>query len=247
VARNIDRKQLKNPDQFLSFWSRVGAAISANRKQVIGGVVAILVAVFGAWGVSALMEKRSADSSRSFSRIERIAAAELLPAAGDAPKDMTPDVPHFKTEKERLEAALKEADSFLSSHKGRLRDEAMLLKAKYLLALGRAGEAAPIYQELVSSRGLDDRLRFLAVEGLAYAQEVTGQVDQAIATFGKLADDAGPGGFYRDRGLYNKARLLEKKGNGKEAEKLFREILEKAPTTSLREEINDRLASLDGK
>jgi tetratricopeptide (TPR) repeat protein len=246
VARNIDRKELRNPDQFVSFWTRVAEYIKSHRTTVIGSVLLVIVAALGAWGGATFMSKRAADVSRDFARIEHIATAELLPASGEAPK--TDDgLPHFKTEQARLDGALKESDRFLSAHGGSsLKEEALLLKAKYLLALGRAQEALPIYQSQLGA--LDSRLRFLAQEGLGYALEATGQTDAAIAAFNGLAEEGkGAGDFYRDHALYNKARLLEKKGSGQDAQKLLHEILDKTPTTPLREEINDRLAALEGK
>jgi tetratricopeptide (TPR) repeat protein len=246
VARNIDRKELKNPDQFVSFWTKVGAYIGANRKAILAGAAATVLVVAGAWIGSNMMAKKAATISRDFARIERIASADLLPATGEAPK--TDDgLPHFKTGEARLQAALKETDTFLGAHGGSsLQDEALLLKAKYLMALDRAKEALPIYQGLQGA--LDARLRFLAQEGLGYALEATGQTDAALTAFNSLADTAqSAGGFYRDRALYHKARLLEKKGSGKDAQKLLHEILDKTPTTPLREEINDRLAALEGK
>jgi tetratricopeptide (TPR) repeat protein len=246
VTRNIDRKELKKADQFVSFWTRVAAVLSAKRQVFLIGLVALVVVVLASWGISELVSKRAVSASRDFSRIERVASADLLPASGEAPK-VDDGLPHFKTEKERIEAALKEADSFLGAHSGSgLKDEAELLKAKYLLALGKAGEAVVIYKNLGAS--VDPRLRFLALEGLAYAHEAAGQTDDAIAAFLALGQESDKnGGFYRDRAFFGRARLLEKKGNAKEAEKLLKEILEKTPTTPLREEINDRLASLEGK
>lgn len=254
MARNIDRKQLKNPDQFVSFWTRLAGLISANRRAVIGISVATVLAIAVVWGGTAFFDGRAARASEALSRIERIATAPLLPAAGEAAKPpMAPpppasDVPQFKTEKERLEAALKDAEAYVASHgNSRLGDEALLIKARLLLSLDKPAEAIALYERLMGG-GLDPRYRFLAHEGLAYAHEASGQLDKAIATFGKLADDAqAAGGFYRDRALFNKARLLETKGNPKEAEKLLREILEKSPTTTLRDEINDRLAAFESK
>jgi tetratricopeptide (TPR) repeat protein len=247
VARKIDRKELKSPDQFVSFWTHAAAFISARRRLVIGGSVTVVVAAVGVIAVSNLMASRAAKTSADFARIERIAGADLLALTGEPPR-ADDGLPHFKTEQDRLEAALKEADSFIGSHPhSRLTDEAQLLKAKYLLALGKAADAVALYQTLI--RGpLDQRLRFLGEEGLGYGLEQSGQVDAAIAAFSALAADAEKnGGFYRDRALYNKARLLAGKGGGREAEKLYRDILEKTPTTPLREEINDRLAALEGK
>jgi tetratricopeptide (TPR) repeat protein len=249
VTRHIDRKQLKKADQFVSFWTRVGAVVSARRQMVLTAALGAVVLVLASWGLSSLLSRRAAAASRDFSRIERVANADLIPPTADGPKPNLDDgLPHFKTEQERLEAALKEADTFLGAHGGSgLKDEAKLLKAKYLLALGKAGESAALYKALLTG-GLDQRLRFLAEEGLAYAHEAAGQLDEAIGAFAALAEDSDrSGGFYRDRALFGRARLLQKKGNAKEAEKVLKEILEKTPTTPLREEINDRLASLEGK
>jgi hypothetical protein len=247
VARNIDRKELKNPDQFVSFWTRVAHYIGTHRVAVLGGAGGLVVLGFAIWGISGLMTRKAAENSLAFARIDRIANAELLPEKGEPPKKADDGLPHFKTEDARLEASLKEADAFLAAHgSSKLKDEALLLKAKYLMALNKPAEALAIYKDQLN--GVDERFRFLAKEGLAYAQEASGQIEDAIATLTMLADASqNAGGFYRDRALFNKARLLEKKGSGKDAEKLLREILEKTPTTALREEINDRLATLEGK
>jgi hypothetical protein len=246
VARNIDRKELKNPDQFVSFWTRVAAWIGSHAVLVLGGAGGLLLLGFAIWGATVYMAGKAADNSRAFSRIEKIANADLLPEKGEPPKK-DDGLPHFKTEQARVEAALKEVDVFLGAHgSSKLKDEALLLKAKYLLTLGKHSEALAIYKDQLGD--VDARLRFLAREGLGYSQEAAGQTDEAIATFTALADDSqGNGGFYRDHALFNKARLLQKKGSGKDAEKVLREILEKTPTTPLREEINDRLAALEGK
>jgi tetratricopeptide (TPR) repeat protein len=246
VARNIDRKELKHPDQFVSFWTHVAAFVSAHRMALVAGLGGAIVIGVAAWGVTNLLARRAATVSRDFARIEKVATADLLPATGEAPKS-DDGLPHFKTEEARVEAALKQADTFLGAHGGSgLADEALLLKAKYLMALNRAPEALAIYQSKLGA--VDSRLRFLATEGLGYALEATGQTDAALAAFTQLAADAEKeAGFYRDRALYHKARLLEKKGSSKDAGKLFHEILDKTPTTPLREEINDRLAALEGK
>jgi len=245
VARNIDRKQLKNPDQFVSFWTHVGAFLGKHRLAVLGGLGGLVVAAVGVWLVSSMMVRHATEDSAAFARIEKVANADLLPPTGEAPK--TDDgLPHFKTEDARLEASLKEADSFLSQHGGsKLKEEALLLKAKFLLALGKNADALAIYQGQLG--GVDGRLRFVAQEGLGYALEANGQLDAAIAAFSALAEDGGAAGFYRDRALFNKARLLEKKGNGKEAEKVLNEIKEKIPNSPLMDEIKDRLAALEGK
>jgi tetratricopeptide (TPR) repeat protein len=244
VSKKTD-KELKAPDQFVSFWSQVGQTVASRKQAVLGGVIALLATAGVIYGANVFLTTRAAKESQAFGRIHAVATAALIPETGEPPK-FEDDLPHFKTEKERLQAALKEADSFISGHGSRLRDEAKLLKARYLVALGRAAEAIPLYSELTGA--LDERLWFLAQDGLAYAQEAAGQVDKAIESFGQLAERAkATGNFMRDRALYNRARLLEQKGSAKEAEKVYREILTELPQSALKDEINDRLAVIEGK
>jgi tetratricopeptide (TPR) repeat protein len=243
VSKKTD-KELKAPDQFVSFWSQVGSAIAARKQAVLVGVIALMATAGIIYGANVFLTGRAAKESQDFARIHAVATAALIPETGDA--KFEDNLPHFKTEKERLEAALKEADGFISGHGSRLRDEAQLLKARYLVALGRGAEALPIYSSLTGS--LDERLWFLAQEGQAYAQEAAGQVDKAIESFGQLAERAkATGNFMRDRALFNKARLLEQKGSAKDAEKVYRDILTELPQSALKDEINDRLAVIEGK
>ncbi len=241
-------KELKSPDHFVSFWSKAGTWLGARKKSVLWGVGALAAVIALSWTYDSFRTSRSEHASRDFGRIQKIVAAPLAASPenpGAPPAD--PDVPRFKTERERLEGALKETDKFLADHGGSsLKDEALLLKARFLVSLDRAADAVPIYTELVGS--LDRRLRFLALEGLAYAQEGSGQLDKAVAAFARLADQARESGnFLRDRALYNQARVLERKGAGKDAEKIYRSILSEVPQTSLKEEVNARLAVLEGK
>jgi hypothetical protein len=89
-------------------------------------------------------------------------------------------------------------------------------------------------------------LRFLAHEGLGYAYEGKGELDKAVAAFGQLTGDATDfHGFYQDRALYHQARLSQIKGDKAAAVKGYRQILDKVPDTSMKDEIVDRLAVLE--
>lgn len=251
MAKNI-KKDLKQPDEFVSFWTKAGAGArefyASRQRAVLIGAGALVLVVVGTLIFSAVAEKRAIRASQALDRVQKIATAELVPeGATSAPA--SDGVPRFKTEKERLEAALKELDGFLSAQPGNpLREEALLQRGSLLLSLERADEALAVYNQLVDSGKLDNRLRFLAHEGQGYAHERKGDLDRALASFGKLGDDAaGMPGFYKDRALYQKARLTELRGNRNDAAKLYQEVLDKNPNTSLRDEITNRLAVLELK
>jgi tetratricopeptide (TPR) repeat protein len=246
-------KELKKPDEFVSFWTQLGRKLAEHRKKVLTLAVLAGLAFAVGWGVLAHRESTAAKATLAFARIERIASADLLSEKAD-PKEPAvkaePDgVPRFKTEKERLEAAIKEADAFVAAF-GRegLGRKALLGKASRLLALGQYTEAASLYETLAASE-TDAELRAVEQEGIAAAAEGRNQLDEALRAYTALADmsQRTSGNFYLDRALFAKARILERQGKGKEAEPLLREILTKLPKTPLRQQIDDRLAILAEK
>jgi len=100
------------------------------------------------------------------------------------------------------------------------------------------------FQQLLQGE-TDKGMRLVEQDGLALALEAEGQVDKAIAAYAAMASEAqAVGNSMRTGPLFGKARLLQKQGKGKDAEKVLREILEKMPKTLLRREIDDRLAAL---
>jgi tetratricopeptide (TPR) repeat protein len=247
MAKKLSKKALKQPDQFIGFWQgasiKVGRFAGENAKALVIGISALATVVVGLVVLSWVNEGRAARASAALGRVEKIAGAELA-ASGAPPKGDS--IPRFGTEKERLEGALTALNGHFSKRTP-LADEAALVRGSLLLSLGRADEAQAGSETLLSGR-LDARLRFLAREGLGYAYERKGKLTEAQATFAKLGTDAaGLDAFYKDRARYHEARLAEMQGNPGEATRIYHEVLDKNPTTSLREEISNRLALLELK
>ncbi len=258
MAKSISRKELKQPDEFVSFWTHAGERASRiatdHRRALLIGSTMALTVIVGVVIFSNVSERRAKTASDALARVGRIATGELRPEGTPATNpDGTPladdGLPHFKTDKERAEAALKELDAFIATSGNPLRLQGRLQRGPLLLSLGRAGEAVTSYQDILDGK-IDARLRFLAHEGLGYALEAKGDLVAAVATFDKLTEDAAvfpDGSFYKDRAAFHKARIAELRGNADEAKKLYREVLDKNPTSSLRDEITNRLAVLELK
>lgn len=259
-------KELKQPDEFVSFWTHLGAKVARHRGKVIATVASAAVALAAGWGAVTYRNAQAAKATVAFARIDSIASAELLPekaqedakAAKPEKQDKVQDkvddksdkdsVPQFKTEQERLEAAIKEADAFVAAFGSEgLGRRALFGKASRLLALGKAAGAVAIYSTLAASEA-NPELRAMEQEGVAAANEAAGEFDNALRAYSALADESQRGGsFYLDRALFAKARILEKQGKTKDAEQALRDILTKVPKTSLRPQIDDRLAVLGEK
>jgi tetratricopeptide (TPR) repeat protein len=248
ATKKLTKKALKQPDQFVGFWqiasARIGRFAAKNAKVLVVSVSALTTVAVGMVVMSWVAEGRAARASAALERVHQIAGAELAPAGSPIKTD---NIPRYATEKERLEGALAALDGHFKSMRGPLGEEAALVRGGLLLDLGRADEAQAIYEKLLAGR-LDARLRFLAHEGLGYALERKGKLAEAQATFAKLGTDATTlGDFYKDRARYHEARLAELQGNPAEATRIYHEVLDKNPTTSLRDEISSRLALLELK
>jgi predicted negative regulator of RcsB-dependent stress response len=250
VARSINRKELKQPDEFVSFWTRLGSRISAHRGKVIVAFVVVVVGAGGTWGSTAWKQYQAVRETEAFSRIEKTALAPLLPEKTEKTEESKPagdedEGMRFKTDQERLLATITEADAFVAAHgSSGLARRALLVKANSLLRLGKGADAAAAFEQLAQGEA-DKNMRMVEQDGLALALEAQGQIDKAIDLYSSMAIEAEQSGnFYADRALLGKARLLQKQGKGKDAEKVLREILDKMPKTSLRRDIDDRLAAL---
>jgi len=245
VAKRYTRKELKRPDQFQTFWSRVYEFLKATTRPIAIGVLATIVVIAGVLLFMNLRDKSRAESSKALAHALRVLNSETAPQLEDpdAQKDQHDgDVPKFKTEAERRDAAIKALDKVIqdwgSTAAGR---DALLVRAGVLYDLGRLDQALSDYKTFLS-KGPQGNLRAVAHEGLGYVYEAKGEQDRALEQF-RLITSAGD--FYRDRSLYDQARVMERKGDKAAAQKLYQEILDKSPTTPLRDDISNRLALLN--
>lgn len=248
--RKVSKKELEQPDQFLDFWGRTaqtaGTWASEHKRALVVSFTALVTVIVGSIVLTQVSQHRASTAGEALDHAERTAAAEAA-VAGATPTD--DGVPHLGTVRDQEQAALKELEDKLGSGRGPLGPEASLVRARLLLDLGRAPEAASAFQTLVDGK-LDARIRFLAREGLGYAYEAQGKLAEAGSTFAQLGDDAsraGLQGFYKDRAVYHQARLAELRSNPADAARLYHEVLDKFPTTSLRDEIQNRIAALEMK
>ena len=253
-------EELKHPDQFVDFWTRAGQRIAAvvgpRKKPAIAILVAAAVAIIGIAVLSKMDGDTRITDSQAFAAIQQVATADLLPAEDD--KTVTPgadaaprgkdDARRFKTAGERAGAVLTDVNGFLSAHSGsHLKPEALLLEGATLVQVSRYDEAISAFKAALEAK-LDQRLHFLANEGLLYAEEGKGDLDQALKSADVLIEDSRKmDGFYKDRGTYQKARLLERKGDKPGAIRLYGEVMKSVSDSPLHDTIAARLATLEAK
>lgn len=119
---------------------------------------------------------------------------------------------------------------------------ARLYEADLARRMGKHSDAELLYRAYVGVASPDDALLFIALEGVGYALEEQGKLDEAIEAYSEL----GQGGtsFYKDFALKHRARVFEKKGDVKAAIAAYEAIVAIDPPSPLRAQAEEKLKIL---
>jgi predicted negative regulator of RcsB-dependent stress response len=241
------RKQRTAPeDEFVSFWDKVfkKAEPYARPAAIVAVTAAVLVAAV--WGFTTFSEHKQQVATEDFGRAVRIYDAELLTDA-EPPKPIEEEnpIPRFKTEKERADATLKALDEFDAKHKSSgTAHEAKLFRAGVYFDQGRLDDASAAYSKFLEDTH-PSPLVSVAREGLGLCKEQQGKLDDALSDYKQLEPKTGD--YYRDRALWDQARVLQKKGDKKAAADKLKELVAKTPASPLKDEAQNQIAQLEGQ
>jgi tetratricopeptide (TPR) repeat protein len=245
-----NRKQRGKQDEFVSFWHKAYQVAEPYLTKASIAILTAIVVLLVVWGVTSFYERKAQAAAEAFGRAVKVYDAELItdanPLKTPEPGEEAP-TPRFKTEKERADAALAELDKLDKEHSGsKVARDALLFRAGVLYDLGRFDDAQAAYQKLLGKLGNDPSLAAVAREGSGLCDEARGKLDDALDKYRALEPKGAKDDFYRDRALYDQARIYLKKGDKKKAADALRDALAKVPGTPLKDEITAQLAGLEG-
>ena len=182
MSEKIDRKQLKQPDEFQQVAGKGMEWVDAHQKQVILAVVAVAVAAALGWGLSIYRTSREAKAGGDLSQALEL---ESRPIAAEA----QPGQDSFPSKEERSKAALAALDKVRAENKGTTAAQTALAELGFLkLKSGDAPGAQKDLADFLSGAGKDHPLRAFAQESLGYAYEAQGKLDDAKGAFEKLRE-----------------------------------------------------------
>jgi tetratricopeptide (TPR) repeat protein len=239
TAHELTRKEMKGPDRFQVAAADAAHWMAGRQKQLaIVAVVILAVAAF-AVAVSSYRDSRRSNAGGLLYDAINVAGGEVssipLPS---------PDGPIYKTEDEKARAVLTAATKVREAYSGtRAATTALLLQGDAQLTLRDWDKAIASYQAFLADAPADDTLRFGALDGLARAQEGKGDLDAAARTYEKAAEI----GFFKDRAMLERARLLAKAGKADEARTVVESVAKDSKEPALQAEAQERLARLGGK
>jgi len=225
--KRTERHHLKEND-FAEWLLGVTTWFEANRQTVLNGGIAILLIGAGVAGTVVYRQMTAGRASGMLAEAMSLAEAPVVPPspaeAGKAPVQQPGTYP---TDRARFEAALPKlmavADAYPVADAGIM---ARYRAASALVAVGKPAEGIQRYREVVEKgRGV---YQIMARLGIADAQLVSGQFDQAIASYKEAAalnsEDAPADGI-----LMQLARAYRLAGKADEAKKTLKRVTDEYP------------------
>jgi TolA-binding protein len=224
------------------------AALALNAKEAFETrrrefTIAALVLVAAVLGVLGYLGWRSSQQNRAGALLtDALTVSEARVGPPPAPGAPAAGL-SFPTEAEKQQAALAKfkavADRFPNTDAGMF---ARYREAATLMALGKPSEAAAVYQQVIDRAG-DAIYGQMAQLGLAEAQARSGQHDQAIELYKRLAENT-EGPLPVDGVLMQLGRTYLDAGKTAEAQQTFNRVVEEFPDSPFTAEARRELDSL---
>lgn len=261
-------------DEFISGIDRIMRALKphAVRLLVFFGVIAVIVVTYTTWQWWHERQRTAATEiySRALAlstvplRAERAAMeaqpdkpdkedSEAAKKKAEPPPDPRGLPKEFATAGDRTRAVLSALEELASEYGDtEVGRQGLLLQGETLYQLGRHDQAAASYREYLDAGGPVE-LTLVAHEGLGYSLEAKAMaekdtkareagLEQALKAFQDMQPQGeGP---RRDESLYHQARVQTELGRKDQARKTLEQILSDHQDTSLKRDIEMRLAAL---
>ncbi len=233
----MDKKELKKPDEFVSWGTHAARYAADNAVVVVGGAILVvaLIASFFGW-----MHRRDA---RELEAAGALYSAEKLLKPQEQQPFPGMRIPGLnEPKKEDVLTAIGKLDEVAVAYPGT--KAALRAKAKAgdaYVQLEQWEDAVKSYEAAIGGSAVD---RAYALNGAAHARERLGKYEDAAVTYRRLADD--PEGFGRDLAALDLARVLEKGGNKSAAIQILSKFPTDYPDSTMKSDAERRLSALGG-
>lgn len=223
MATRKEIKDLRKPDEFLVLTARAGEWLKANVKLVAGAGVAVILIIALVTAIRASQQAKEEAGDNALATALDLLQRPVVESKDDkAPKDPKAEAKDYFPSDEAKRAAVFDAlEKVRKEHAG----SAAAATATFKLAQAKgdakdAAGAAALYEEYLKLVPAGSPLVPFAIEGLGYAQEGAGKLDDAAKTFDRLGAEGGDPAL----AAFHHARLLAVQGKRAEAKKAFEQV-----------------------
>jgi len=242
VGTQASRKDLKGPDEFISFTQQTLSWLMAHKIQVIGAIAGVSVLAIAISGWAWYSQVAGGKASAAFAKAMKIMDAPILSKSNN--ENLPEDVKAYPSEDDKFKAARTEFESVMSRFKG---TKVSALSAYFYgecsQRMGDHPKAVDYFKKYIDEAGKSADLTPFAIEGIGISLEAQGKSEDAIKEYQKLTTDK----LYKeftDRGIYYLARLEQKSGKLESAARMLREIEDKYPKSIFIQDVQKLLEQL---
>ena len=179
------RKDLKQPDEFVTFWGRVFEFVMQHRLKFLLGLAGVVVVVLLIYAGVSHLKNREEKASDLLGKAQAVLRDTTVPAGVEG---MTPEIPLPGPDTETKDKAvtlLEElVDEYGGTHAGQ---QARILLGDIYFKRGDFDSAVNVYKDFQEGKSEPSVLEALALEGLAYSLEAKGDVAEALVCYEKLS------------------------------------------------------------
>ena len=229
-GKKITKKQLKQPDEFITVTQRGLLFIQEHSKKIVTAGVIIVVIVAGFVFFQMWEKKKEAEANQKFSL-----ATEAYQRVSNPYREGSPS---------EVKNALKNFEEVIRQYPGTSGEKLSLLyKGNIHFGLGEFDEAIKAYQAFLEKVGKEELYRIFALEGLGYAYEGKKDYAKAIEFYQQiiaLGENFQSGDVHLSLG-----RCYEKIGKNKEALENYSVYLKKAKKSEMTNAVQRKVSMLE--
>jgi len=245
TTKKITRKEIKQPDEFITFSARVIEFAQAHTRELIIGVASVLALALLIWAMSAYSNKKEAQASRLLAQAQALLhPISTEPEAGQA-------VPaEVQADPEAAAKALVLLQDVVENYKRTEASEvARIILGQRYYGQGDYDAAIDTYDAFLGKASRKPELTAMAREGLAYAHEAKEDFAQAAICYEELSKSSLTN--VQGWAYLGMARCYEKLGEVRKATDAYRTLLADQPqhpkAAEARASIARLTASLDAE
>jgi tetratricopeptide (TPR) repeat protein len=240
TTKKITRKEIRQPDEFITLSARAIEFAKAHTRELIIGVASVLVLGLLIWAVTAYSNKREAQASRLLAEAQAL-LNPIGPEAGAGQAVPTKPEPN----PEAADRALALLQDVVENY-GRTEASgaARILLGQRQYEEGDYDGAIDTYEVLLNRGSQKTELKAMAQEGLAYAHEAKGDFTQALVCYEQLSKSSLA--YAQGWAYLGMARCYEKLGETRKAADTYRTFLANHPQHPKAGEARASMARITG-
>ncbi len=237
TTKRITRKEIRQPDEFMTLSARGIEFAQAHARELIIGVASVIVLGLLIWAASAYSAKKEADASRMLGQVQSLLhPISTSPEGGQAP------VPTEPTPEETGQAQALLEDLVQNYKRTEASNVARILLGQRHYESRNYDAAIEAYEAFLKKGNRKPELTAMAWEGLAYSHEAKEDFAEAASCYEELSRTSMTN--LHGWAYLGMARCYEKLGELEKASDAYRTLITDYPQHPKAAEANASIARM---